>query len=147
MGARNVDEETIRRWISENSSPGSSSYLVYKAYLNQTGTGNPSVVQEFENTIGAIVWTRFSLGTYNGTLNGAFPFPKTYSPPFVAGGGVVGVPLYVDTPTSHWYTIIYDEAGDKITLTFYADNGDAAEWSDILNPTHQPLFIEIQVYP
>jgi len=28
MGARQVDEETIRRWISENSSPGGSSYLV-----------------------------------------------------------------------------------------------------------------------
>ena len=33
MGSRIVDEETIRRWISENSSPGGSSYLVAEVEL------------------------------------------------------------------------------------------------------------------
>ena len=77
MGARQVDEETIRRWISENSpSPGGSSYLVYMALLSQTGTDAP-VPTIIQNTIGNIVWTRDGLGNYTGTLAGAFTTNKT----------------------------------------------------------------------
>jgi hypothetical protein len=65
MGARNVDEETIRRWISENSSPGGSSYLVYIPTMSQTGTGELNVT-EFDNTTGqTFTWVRGGVGVYS----------------------------------------------------------------------------------
>lgn len=52
---------------------GSSTYKVYSALLNQTGTANPTAVV-MENTLsGSIVWTRDGVaGHYTGTLTGAF---------------------------------------------------------------------------
>jgi hypothetical protein len=46
-------------------------YKKYIATISQTGTADP-VVTVLENTIGDIVWTRIGLGTYYGTLTGAF---------------------------------------------------------------------------
>lgn len=51
-------------------------YKVYTAYIGQVGTGAPTVTI-MENTIGAIVWTRTSTGSYLGTLTGAFTNNKT----------------------------------------------------------------------
>lgn len=48
----------------------------YRVLISQSGTSAPAV-NEFNNTIGAIVWTRVSAGTYNGTLTGAFTINKT----------------------------------------------------------------------
>jgi len=79
MGARQVDEEIIRRWISENSPSPSLSYLVYTAVLTQSGTGAPVPTILGSNTIGVIVWTRTSAGLYKGTLNGAFVANKTFA--------------------------------------------------------------------
>ena len=47
----------------------------YRALISQTGTSAPSVI-EFENTIGAIVWTRLAVGKYMGTLLGTFTINK-----------------------------------------------------------------------
>ena len=54
--------------------------LKYKALLSQTGTNAPTVESNgtgantpLENTIGTIVWTRTAVGSYLGTLVGAFP--------------------------------------------------------------------------
>jgi hypothetical protein len=53
-------------------------YKKYIATLTQTGTNDPTVVI-LENTVGDIVWTRFAVGNYLGTLIGAFPdADKTY---------------------------------------------------------------------
>jgi hypothetical protein len=50
----------------------------YIATISQTGTAAPTVTV-LENTIGDIVWTRFAVGSYLGTLTGAFPDQdKTY---------------------------------------------------------------------
>lgn len=59
------------------SNPLSLPYSSYIALLNQTGTNAP-VATVLENTIGNIVWTRTGVGTYFGTLSGAFPVTKTY---------------------------------------------------------------------
>ena len=78
MGARQVDEETIRSWIAENggSSPGSS-YLVYTALLSQSGTGAP-IARVLQNTLGGIpIYSRDSAGTYLITLTGVFTIDKT----------------------------------------------------------------------
>jgi len=54
-------------------------YKKYIATVTQTGTADPTVTV-LENTIGDIVWTRFAVGNYAGTLVGAFPdADKTYA--------------------------------------------------------------------
>lgn len=56
----------------------------YACSLVQTGTGAPSV-KVLKNTLSAsIVWTRAGVGTYTGTLTGAFPAGKVqlFPPPF-----------------------------------------------------------------
>jgi len=45
--------------------------------ITQTSTSAPTVI-ELENTIGPIIWTRTSVGEYEGTLTGAFTANKTY---------------------------------------------------------------------
>jgi hypothetical protein len=52
-------------------------YTKYVALISQSSTSAPTVI-ELENTIGPIVWTRSSTGTYIGTLTGAFTLDKTY---------------------------------------------------------------------
>lgn len=68
---------------------GGPGYLKYVALLSQTGTGAP-VATVFENTLGAVAWTRFSSGTYFGTLEGAFPEGKTWCS-YSCGAGDFGV--------------------------------------------------------
>lgn len=65
----------------QDSISSGGDYKVYRAILNQTGTSAP-VATVLENTIGSIVWTRSSQGTYLATLNGAFLANKTYYPTF-----------------------------------------------------------------
>ena len=52
-------------------------YKKYVALLTQTGTDAP-VATVVENTIGAIVWTRFAQGDLRATLAGAFTLNKTW---------------------------------------------------------------------
>jgi hypothetical protein len=59
---------------------------VYRALMTQTGTNAP-VVTVLENSIGAIVWAYDSVGTYLGTLVGAFPINKVWSIAGQRGGG------------------------------------------------------------
>ena len=53
-------------------------YKKYIALISQSGIADPTVTV-LENTIGDIVWTRLSSGTYTGTLLGAFPSAKVYA--------------------------------------------------------------------
>lgn len=55
----------------------SSGYKVYTALFTQSVTNDP-VVTVLENTIGDIVWTYSGVGTYQGTLNGAFTTGKVF---------------------------------------------------------------------
>ena len=59
----------------ENSTGLLLNYKSYVALISQSGTAAPSITI-LENTIGDIVWTRFALGDYRGTLTGAFPSGK-----------------------------------------------------------------------
>ena len=124
MGARQVDEETIRRWISENS--GGSSYLIYVALLNQSGTNDP-VATVLQNTLGGdVVWTRFTNGGYTGTLAGAFTAAKTVV--FVTSSGAGQIDAAIDSPPNTVYVDTYDAAGNR-------EDGDLSNTS-----------IEIRVY-
>ena len=53
-------------------------YTKYIALISQVGTADPTVI-ELENTIGPIIWTRTGVGTYIGTLTGAYTLNKTYT--------------------------------------------------------------------
>lgn len=57
-------------------------YKVYTVLMSQTGTNAPTTTILGQNDIGNIVWTRFAMGLYRGTLAGAFDASKT----FVFGG-------------------------------------------------------------
>ncbi len=54
-----------------------SDYKEYVAMLTQSGTGAPTAVV-LKNTIGNIVWSRSAVGSYTGTLTGAFTSQKTW---------------------------------------------------------------------
>ena len=72
---------------------GGVAYQKYVAILSQTGTDDP-VATVLENTIGDIVWTRTGIGSYFGTLNGAFPSNST----FVLGQNTTsGISFYRDS--------------------------------------------------
>ena len=72
------------------TSPGGS-YKKYVALLTQTGTNAP-VATVLENTIGNIVWTRNSAGSYLGTLIEAFSVKTTIT--MGTSRVVVGIFLY-----------------------------------------------------
>ena len=46
--------------------------LQYRTSMTQVGTSDPTVDYEYENRIGAILWTYVSVGIYNGYLVDAF---------------------------------------------------------------------------
>jgi hypothetical protein len=52
-------------------------YKVYTALLSQSGTNAASAIV-LENTIGSIVWSRTSAGSYKATLPNAFVLNKTH---------------------------------------------------------------------
>ncbi len=60
---------------------GGGSYLVYTALLTQSGTDAPvaTVLNSADaNYLGDVVWTYDDVGTYTGTLAGAFTEAKTH---------------------------------------------------------------------
>ena len=72
MVGTNTTQVATTAFVQANSRP----YSVYVASLDQSGTAAPAATI-YENSIGAIVWTRTGTGTYRGTLSGAFTTGKT----------------------------------------------------------------------
>jgi hypothetical protein len=122
-----------------------SSGGVYKAYLSQLGTSNPTI-QIFENTIGAVTWTRFSIGNYQGVLTGAFPTNKTFVPFFGAMGGATQIPIAWNVPGEYYYTVVCGSDGNSISLQVYDSNYNNVDLSTI-SGEGQALPIWIEVYP
>jgi len=54
-------------------------YKLYAAEITQVGTSTPSAMVILNQLSGAISWSRNSVGSYTGTLSGAFPGAKTYA--------------------------------------------------------------------
>lgn len=91
-------------------------YKVYSAILNQSGTNAP-VATILENTIGDIVWTRNSSGTYYGTLAAAFPSAK-----YITQMPISGFDSYVfdgGGGDPYWY---YRNNSDSVVLLCNNDN-------------------------
>lgn len=102
-------------------------YAIYNTLLSQTGTGNPTANIIGTNEIGSIVWTRNGLGSYIGTLSGAFTSAKTF---ILVGQNVDGI-------TANCFR----SDVNTITLkTYLTSNGGPTDgFTD--------LSIEIRVYP
>jgi len=123
---------------------GGSSYLVYSAYLSQSGTDAP-VAAVLENTIGAIVWTRVSVGRYAGTLAGAFTLDKTVMPGFNYNGNLMNL-VYLNSPGDHYYSWSIAPTTNLVELFVVTNPGDVlAEFSTAFGSSS--LFVEIRVYP
>ncbi len=78
-------------YLEELSSGGGSPsiarpYKVYSAILSQGLTASP-IATVLENSLGNIVWTRYNVGEYVGTLAGAFLDSKTHLVISTNGGG------------------------------------------------------------
>ena len=99
----------------------------YIATLVQSSTTDP-LATVLENTIGDIVWTRFAVGVYRGTLSGAFPDQdKTY----VVFNNTVGP----STCTAAWKSV------NEIEITTY-DIATSALADDLIGYST----IEIRTY-
>jgi hypothetical protein len=100
-------------------------YKKYIATISQTGILDPTVTV-LENTIGDIVWTRFAVGNYLGTLTGAFPdADKTY--------------LIVGQNNGNFYNLGWTTVDDLVLTS--SDPANISNDGLLLNTT-----IEIRVY-
>jgi hypothetical protein len=109
---------------------GSVQPLKYTALISQSGTAAPTATV-FENTLGGtVVWTRTGVGTYLGTLVGAFVANKTF---------VVASAFSFNTT---WATHISRAGTDTVNIkTFVVSSGAGAD--SVLSDTS----IKIEVYP
>ena len=130
---RYITEEIIKYLGVNPSSPGGSSYLIYAARLTQSGTDAPVVAAEYENTIGAIVWSRSNVGIYVATLAGAFVVNKTS----------INCWFNFDS-VSALYTNCALVAANANTVRFFTYSDTSFTNADL---DGDGLFVEIRVYP
>ena len=143
MGARNVDEETIRRWISEAiaDNPGGSSPLVYVALLTQSGTSTP-ILQVVANTFEQLpIPERSGEGVYLLTsTNGQFTIGKTLVnnnvDSFMQG-------MYQNVPLDYAAKIKPTDANTIAILLYKTSDGTLTDLSAIDGGT---LLIKIETY-
>lgn len=114
----------------ETPAGGGPGYLKYVALLSQAGTDAPTATV-LENTIGAIVWSRSSMGMYIATLTHGFPAGKV------------------------WGSILIQQTGDVAVMYFYHGDNDNSMWLLAYNASPGmgdtmdgwSAYIEIRVYP
>jgi len=113
LGTKNTGELTV-------------AYTNYVAKITQLTTGAPTAL-ELSNTIGNIVWTRVGVGSYEGTLTGAF-----------TGNQI----LLVNNPLSTRTVYFYNASDpDKIYIdSIDVNTGLPADYDS------DELYIEVRVY-
>lgn len=109
---------------------------IYRATLTQSGTSAPTV-NEFENTIGTIVWTRSAAGVYAGTLTGAFPENKRWA----VIGSVLDTVFTPGTMNAKRAVLIWI-SGDEDSVYIQTSKEDLTDFDGILNETA----IDIRIY-
>lgn len=122
--------KTLRYLLSKVYNP---SYKVYTALLTQEGTNDPVAIV-LENTIGNIVWERFSAGKYDANLINAFPLNKTVCFISVANDGNNVIPS------------LFRNGGNTSLLASFLDATDGTTYVDLDNNEDIPVSIEIRVY-
>ena len=123
-------------------------YSVYVAELSNFGDGAVAPTATIlSNGIGAIIWTRNSLGVYTGTLSSAFTTSKCWastqsqivSNPAIGANGVNGV-----QDTNEWpgQQVVNFTSVDTVVIShFVLAQSGAATKSD-----NMKIFLEIRVY-
>ena len=143
MGARQVDEETIRRWIYEAiaDNPGGSSPLVYVALLTQSGTSTP-ILQVVANTFEQLpIPERSGEGVYLLTsTNDQFTVGKTIvnnnADSYMQG-------MYQNLPMDYSVRIKPTDANTIAILLYKTSDGTLTDLSAIDGGT---LSIKIETY-
>lgn len=69
---QSIDAEILGSALQEIADYAAGGYKCYSALLTQSSTSAPVATVLGANSIGDIVWTRTGVGTYVGTLAGAF---------------------------------------------------------------------------
>ena len=112
---------------------------VYVAELSNFGAGEVAPVATImKNTIGDIVWTRTGVGSYTGTLAGAFTEDKT----FLSGQAIVVSTLVGGTGNWPNAQVINSNNVDTVSLYNYALNLTSGDnLADNMR-----MFLEIKVY-
>lgn len=106
-------------------------YKVYTALLTQSGTNAP-VATVLENTLGGtVVWSYSSVGSYLGTLNGAFTVNKTF--------GVV----CLSSEDNYSVSLVNIGTNLSANLVVLGTNDGENPANNVLNKAN----IEIRVYP
>jgi len=123
-------------------------YTVYTVELSNFGLGTVApVATVFQNSIGAIVWTRTSLGKYVGTLANAFTANKTFavtqsqivSNPAIGANGVNGVQDTNEWPGQQIVTV-------SSVNTIQIDHFVLAQSGAATKSDNMKIFLEIKVY-
>lgn len=113
-----------------NSGGGSSSYLSYTALLTQSGTDAPTAI-ELVNSIGNIIWTRHTTGSYFGTLTDTFPENKCiFSAPAINWDGAIDSESFA-----------YLSRASNDTITLYVMDDTHTNTDNFVN-----LCIEFKIY-
>jgi hypothetical protein len=104
IGTRQVVADASGNLSASSTPIDSRPYKAYVSIFNQSGTSAPVSTIIFENNIGSIVWTRTTVGTYVGTLSGAFTASKVIG--FLTNTGVnSSTPINVKISSSSVNTI------------------------------------------
>jgi hypothetical protein len=141
MPSVNTDADPITKNfpISSVIALASENPKVYVAELNNMGAGAVApVATVIKNTIGDIVWTRTGVGSYVGTLTGAFTEDKT----FLSGQGYSVSTLVGGTGSWPNAQSLNSNNADTVSVYNYALNLTAGDnLADNVG-----MFIEIKVY-
>lgn len=133
-----VQIDNLKSYFSSIFAP-LPNYKIYKVLISQSGENAPTVTI-LENTLGNIVWTRNSTGTYLGTLTGVFTTSKLFLPnPNAANGSFI---LRDVSFASTGAYSINRKTNDILEIRSYNAVGSGAIADEILN--NAP--IEIIVY-
>ena len=136
--ATGVTAEEVRTLIGVDGSGGVNP-KVYVAELSNLGAGEVApVATVMKNTIGNIVWTRTGVGSYTGTLAGAFTEDKT----FLSGQSVTTSTLIGATGNWPNTQVMNSNNVDTVRIYNYALNLSSGDnLSDNMR-----MFLEIRVY-
>ncbi len=135
----NDDPRTVNFPISSIIALAGAGPKVYVAELSNFGAGEVAPVATImKNTIGDIVWTRTGVGSYTGTLAGAFTEDKT----FLSGQAIVVSTLVGATGNWPNAQTINSNNVDTVSLYNYALNLTSGDnLADNMR-----MFLEIKVY-
>jgi len=122
--------------VKELQEGGGTAYKVYRATMYQQND-NPPVVTVLENTLdGDIFWEYLGVGSYQGTLVGAFPLDKTHI--------LYNHRVSDDSGASLYDVYMFRNSNDLLQITTW--NGGVPQDGLISGGVAQ-LSVEIKVYP